>query len=120
MLERIEGKPDRYDENWVCSYDPDFEYHGIELDFWAKLDTDLYNWTLKWPIPIGTLFRLIFSVLGVLLFICFILFIEGCTACALVVPLLLLKLCTACALLVPLLPLVLCTTCSLVVSKLYM
>lgn len=63
-LERVEGKTARYDENWRCSYDPDFEYHGIELDFWAKLDTDLYNWTLKFPFPIGTFFRILFSILG--------------------------------------------------------
>jgi len=57
-MKRIKGKTARYDEYWHCCYDPDFEDHGIELDFWSKLDTDVYNWTLKYPVPLGTVLRI--------------------------------------------------------------
>lgn len=63
-FKKIDGKPDRYNEDWTINYSWKYEFHGIEMTWWDKLDCDLYNFSLKLPQPLGFLFRFLMAILG--------------------------------------------------------
>lgn len=62
-MKKVDGKPALYNYDWTVDFHPGFERYNMELDFWTRLDHDLYNWTYKFPVPLGTIFRIIFSIL---------------------------------------------------------
>ncbi len=77
-FKRIDGKTERYrwENDDVARYEGEYRKDNTkELDWWERLDTDVFNWTFHFPgikdlirgyvcIPLGTIFRIIFCILG--------------------------------------------------------
>lgn len=59
MFQKVNGKSYRYLPDWSVTYDSRYE----ELNFWNTLDADLYNRTLNYPKPIGTILRVLLAIL---------------------------------------------------------
>ena len=52
-MKKIKGKPHRYNNGWSIKYDSRYS----EYNFWNTLDSDLYNETLNYPKPVGSILR---------------------------------------------------------------
>lgn len=66
-FKKIDGKTERYrwENDDVARYESEYRKDDTEeLGWWEKLDTRVFNWTFKFPIPIGTVLRIFFAFLN--------------------------------------------------------